>query len=158
MPKFAHLIAEVPCPGCTADLVHGDRIAFQWGYCENAMHSGGDGYSAYCIGDAIHWRADATGQIPAWTYFSNGAGNIGDPAMRDLLVREWEMSLAKCPTCRTAVEGIAVVIREGVIREVRAYTNGLPAADVSIILPDGSLVPRPGWDDHPMGFLPDEVR
>lgn len=155
MPKFAHLIAEVPCPGCVADLAVGGRIAFQWGYCEIPMHCGVEGASdAYMIGERIHWRADANGHRPAWTYFASGGGNIGDPAFRDVLVGEWEIGINNCQTCQLTFAGVAVVIREGVIREVRAYTNGLPDAHVSIILPDGSLVPQPDWDDHPMRLLP----
>jgi hypothetical protein len=155
VPKFAHLIAEVPCPGCAADLAVGGRIAFQWGYCEIPMHSSADSaVDAYLVGESIHWRAVRDGLVPAWAYFADGSGNIGDPAFRDVLVREWEIGLTQCRACHVPFEGIGVEIRGGVIREVRAFTNGLPNAEVSLILPDGSLVPQPDWDDHPMRVLP----
>jgi hypothetical protein len=90
--------------------------------------------------------------VPPWVYFPGGNGNIGDPAFTDVLVRESEYDIRECPSCGAEFAGIAVLIRGGVIKEVQAYTEGLPAADVSVYC-EGQLRPCPEWDDHSMRMV-----
>ena len=145
MPVFAHLAAVVPCPACGSDLAVGGRVAFQWGYCVNPLHGGGTDYR---VGDVVRWRPGPGGLVPAWTYFPGGGGNVGDPQFTDVLVRESEFDTQCCARCGQRVAGIGVRVRGGVIAGVRAYTDGLPASEVSVIDSGGAVVPRPEWDDR----------
>lgn len=45
---------------------------------------------------------------------------------------------------------MGLVIRRGIIQEVRAYDAGLPECNVSLIGKQGEIVPKPAWDDHAM--------
>ena len=153
MPIFAHLEAPVPCPTCGEDLAIGGRIAFQWGYCHIPFSGTGP---AYRLGEAIGWARGRGEQPPRWTYFRDGTGNIGDPSISDVLVRESEVLIRECPRCKHPLAGIAVTIRAGVICEVRAYLDGLPESDVSVITTDGGFIPRPDWDDAPMQIETEE--
>ena len=85
MPKHAHLQEELRCPDCHSAVI--DLAWFQWGYCAN--HGVVDEY-LYRIGDAIRWATAGDGSTPAWTYFEidNHGGNLGDPAVTDLVVKE----------------------------------------------------------------------
>lgn len=151
LPKFAHIAAEVVCPRCGRDVTIGGRIAVQWGYCSVPLHGTGP---AYRIGEAVRWRCDRNGAVGAWVYFPDGGGNIGDPAFTDVLVRESEYDIRDCPGCGAEFAGIGVLIRGGVIQKVQVYTEGLPAAEVSVYC-DGQLRPRPDWDDHSMRMVHD---
>jgi hypothetical protein len=148
LPQFAHIAAEVPCLQCGQDVTIGGRVAIQWGYCSIPMYGSGP---AYRVGDVVRWRSDREGEVQPWVYFADGTGNLGDPAFADLFVRESEHDIRHCRSCGSDFLGIGVVIRGGVICEVRAYDGGLPAAEVSIYR-EGELHPRPEWDDHPMRY------
>jgi hypothetical protein len=156
MPKHAHLQEELRCPDCHAAVI--DLAWFQWGYCAN--HGVVDEY-LYRIGDAIRWATADDGSTPAWTYFEidNHGGNLGDPAVTDLVVKEvaelyWthEPDRRRCPGCGQPLEGAAIEIRGGVIRRAWIYRAGELArgAEIHVFAPDGRLVPRPAWNDHPM--------
>lgn len=103
MPKHAHLAEELRCPDCHAAVV--DLAWFQWGYCAN--YSVVDEY-VYRVGDAIRWATADDGSTPAWTYFEidNHGGNLGDPSVTDLVVKEvaelyWvEEPVARAVSCR----------------------------------------------------------
>lgn len=152
MPVFARLAAVIPCPRCLSDLTFNGEIGFQWGYCSTPL--GGIGQT-YSVGDEIVWRVDSQGMAPKWTYFRNGGGNLGDPNIGDLLVRESELDQKTCRKCGFQYDGIGITIRSGVIREARCFIDGLPGCDISVLDLDGLLVPRPEWDDHPMPVVAD---
>ena len=159
MPKHAHLVIDLCCPDCRAVVT--DLCWFQWGYC--ASYSIVPEY-LYRIGDAIRWAAADDGSIPAWTYFDidNHAGNLGDPAVLDLVVQDatelyWreESRRRRCPGCQQPIEGAAIEIRGGVIRRAWIYRRGEldHLVDLHELAPDGRLVPRPEWNDHPMEMV-----
>src|SRR3954464_1226387 len=109
MPKHAHLVIDLCCPDCRAVVT--DLVWFQWGYCAN--YSVVEEY-LYRIGDAIRWATADDGSTPAWTYFEidNHAGNLGDPALQDLVVHDttefyWtdESQRRRCPGCQQPLEG-----------------------------------------------------
>jgi len=87
--------------------------------------------------------------VSPWAYFPDGSANIGDPAFADVLVRESEHDIRECSGCGADFAGIGVLVRGGVIQQVQASTEGLPAADVSVYI-EGQLFPYPEWDDHSM--------
>lgn len=149
MPTFAHIAVAVPCPRCGQDVVIGGRIAIQWGYCSVPLHGIGP---AYRIGESVRWRSHRDGAVPPWVYFPDGGGNIGDPAFTDVVVRESEHDIRECLGCGAEFAGIGVLIQGGVIKEVKAYTEGLPAAEVSVHF-EGQLRPCPEWDDHSMRMV-----
>ena len=153
MHVHAHVAAVVRCPRCFTDVAPRGRIGFQWGYCpstsDRVTH-------AYRVGDPILWRLDDTGRIHAWAYFlSSQTANVGDPNIGDVLVRESEFGIRGCGCCGHAFHGIGVLIRGGVIQHVQIFEHPLPASAISLINADGSLQPRPDWDDRPMIGLAD---
>jgi hypothetical protein len=105
----------------------------------------------YEVGEPLLWRRDRSGRVPAWSYFKHGvAGNIGDPTYADLLLRESEFNIAACDRCGHRFPGIGIIVRGGIIREVRVFQEWLPACDVGVIEGDGQVTTKPEWDDHPM--------
>ncbi len=149
MPKFAHVLAAVPCRGCGADLSVGGRVAFQWGYCSAPMHSNAEA-DAYAVGNELVWGAGPDGRVPAWVYFSDGSGNLGDPWHGDVLVRECEFGEWRCGGCGREAGGVYVLVRGGRVAAVEVREAALPPADVCVVGLDGELSPRPGWEDAPM--------
>ncbi|TKC95794.1 hypothetical protein [Polyangium fumosum] len=129
-----------------------DLIAFQWGYCPSRL-PWEDLF--YRIGDALRWRLDDEGRIRPWVYFKGAlqAGNIGDPLLRDLLVRGLHLNGLDIECAACGASGVAIRIRDGRI-------VGLEAAradcDVAVVGRDGQIHPRPDLDDPPMPIL--EVR
>ena len=89
MPSYAHVRGEQTCPHCGGDFFFegGTVLSFQWGYCPARYIVDGEIYE---VGDALRWRTDKAGIIPPWTYFKglDQAGNIGDPAVANLVARE----------------------------------------------------------------------
>ncbi|MCE9556069.1 MAG: hypothetical protein K8T91_22200 [Planctomycetes bacterium] len=148
MPDFSHVQPRhLPCPQCLSGLIRDNLVGFQWGYCYG---SPGTAYANYQVGDSIQWRADKRGNLPAWSYFRGGGGNIGDPHYENVFVRESEWDVRRCSSCGHSFAGIALRIEKGIIHDVRVYADGLPDAEISIIEDDGSLRPMPEWDDYPM--------
>lgn len=149
MPDYARLETDVRCPRCDAPI-H-DEIWFQWGYCPGY---GSRPEGMYRLGDAIRWRARADGTVPAWTSFEAGGSNIGDPAVRDLVVRDraQEWLSQPCPSCQASLAGPAIEIRDGVILRAWLSQPGEFSTDADIYLleEDGKRRPMPEWDDHPM--------
>ena len=143
MPKFAHIAERVPCPKCGEDLAWNDRVGFQWGHC--AYPWSDSSRPSYCIGDALSWRADVGGRVPAWRYFDDGTANVGDPREGDVLVRESEYDIRQCGRCGWAFGGIGVVIRAGLIEAVAAYPEWPSGAGVFVIGASGELIPRPDF-------------
>lgn len=147
MPSYAHLVATPVCPKCGAriDVPH-DLIAFQWGYCPSRQPWDELFYS---IGDEIRWRLDDDGRIRPWVYFkgSQQAGNIGDPNVRDLIVRGYDGSGndVRCGSC--SLEGIALRIENGHIVSLQEAVIG---CDIALVEDKHQITPRPDWDDAPM--------
>jgi len=147
MPSFATVEADIRCPSCSAPLP-GHLVGFQWGYCSVSL---GTACTIYRVGEPVLWRLDRSGSVPAWCYFPDGSGgNIGDPAYADLLIRESELFGQRCSGCGHGFVDVGVVIRGGVIHEVRAFTEEVAACEVSLIGREGEVTPKPEWDNHPM--------
>lgn len=146
MPLIAYLATDVRCSSCGETIT--DLLAFQWGYC--------CGYrprkeASYELGDRLRWRGCSDGSVPAWAFFGDNEGNVGDPSYTDIIVREyWSEDFTH--SCGTAIGGMAIEIRRGEIVRAWAYPPG--EIDNSSLIyryePDGSPSPMPGWDDHPM--------
>jgi hypothetical protein len=117
VPKFVYLDLMVPCPTCGRDVTCDGPVGFQWGYCDAP---GGSMDARYRIGDAIVWRADADGRVPAWRYFHDGSGNIGDPRCLDLDVRENEHGISACRHCGQPFGAIEMHIRRGTHSSTRS--------------------------------------
>jgi hypothetical protein len=149
MPLFAHLTVDIRCPQC-GSLVR-DLVEFQWAYCRGyALRT----ETSYVIGDEVRWRTCADGSIPAWSFFAEGAGNVGDPGFKDLVVREYW--LADTPhDCGLVLGGIAVEVRDGVITKAWAYQSGDfdNSSYFYVLNRDGSTTPMPDWDDHAMDWV-----
>jgi hypothetical protein len=148
MPKFAHVAERVPCPMCRVDLACNNRVGFQWGYCPYPYSD--SEREGYRVGDPLLWRADTCGRVLAWRYFHDGTANIGDPRDADVVVREGEFEISRCPGCGWAFGGIGVVIRDGRIEAVQVFPKWPPGVDIFVVGPAGELVPRPDWYDRPM--------
>ena len=147
MPPFATVEADIRCPSCCAPLP-GHLVGFQWGYCSVPL---GTAYAMYRVGEPVLWRLDRSGSVPAWCYFLGGTGgNLGDPAYADLLIRESELFGQRCPNCGHGFVDVGVVIRGGVIHEVRAFMEEVAASEVSLIEREREVTPKPEWDNHPM--------
>ena len=161
MAKHAHLAAELQRPSC--DALISDLVWFQWGYCRayGPWHE-----YIYHVGDRLRWQPCADGRILAWAYFWDGrheiGGNIGDPAVRHLIVKGgpefyWEgpdqrwQDICGCP-----IQGAAIEIKDGIIARAWLYLpDELPGeANVYVVRDDGSLQPMPEWNDHPMEVVP----
>jgi len=125
MPVYAHVEATVKCPTCgSTDWFSGmeDLVGFQWGFCPGRLPQK---EYIYHIGDPIYWRPCSTGVIPAWTFFKvdgyQDGGNVGDPTVRDLIVRQSfgaDYFVMPCPTCGERLSGAAVEIRGGTIQAI----------------------------------------
>jgi hypothetical protein len=92
-------------------------IEFQWGYCPTRFP---ESEHIYDIGEEIYWRACPDGSVPAWVYFKDGPrespGNIGEPTVRDVIVRdasEGYSFVTSCTGCGQPFAGAAVEIRDG---------------------------------------------
>lgn len=84
--KVRFLETALLCPQCNTQIT--DLLWFHWGYCASAGPIPADYYH---IGDCIRWRVCHDGGTPAWTYFADQPlkpANIGDPAVRNILVQE----------------------------------------------------------------------
>jgi hypothetical protein len=159
MPSYAYLKTELQCPHCTKVLA--DMEAFQWGY-----SPGQDLWPehVYRLGDAIQWRACASGVVLSWVSFRlagpPSAGNIGDPAIRSLDIRiakayyqDRPVGLIACDACGQKLAGATIEVRAGVLAHARVLTleeGASSEADYSIVGDDNSRIPSPLWDDHPM--------
>lgn len=148
MPSYAHLIGPVPCPYCGASLPGRsyDLVAFQWGYCPSRQPWD---ELFYDLGAPVRWRLDDEGRIPPWSYFQGPlqGGNLGDPAVRDLLVRTLDPggSDLRCGRCHGS--DIALRIEGG---RFVGLDRIPPGCDIALVHGDGRVEPRPEWNDHPM--------
>jgi hypothetical protein len=161
MAIFAHLMTDLRCPSC--NTVVSDVVWFQWGFCR--------GYdmwpeSLYHLGDTIRWQHCDNGSILSWVLFYDGerqwGGNVGDPAIKNLMVRDWYQfywedpaQRRRCETCQGVLEGAMVEIRDGVVKRAWIYQPGEFDNETQeyIIQADGTLKPMPEWKDHPMGLV-----
>lgn len=57
-----------------------------------------------------------------------------------------------CPVCQGVLPGAMIEIRNNIIKRAWIYTPGEfdPWTDHYIIAPDGTLIPKKEWNDHPM--------
>ncbi len=156
MPKHAHLEVDLECPDCGARVL--DLVWFGWGYCAN--YGVVDEY-VYRVGDSIRWATADDGSIPPWVYFhfDNHGGNLGDPAITDLIVQEacelrWNdrSRQHRCPKCQRAIEGAAIEIRGGKIVRAWIFERGEldPEIDIHTFDEHGEIVPRRDLSNHPM--------
>jgi hypothetical protein len=150
VPSYAHLVGKAACPACGSSLdLPYDLLAFQWGYCPSRQPWDELFYS---LGDHILWRVDDASQIRAWSYFEGAlqGGNLGDPILRDLVVRGFQLDGddVRCPRCLS--DGVAIRIEGGRIVAVQAAVRG---CDIAVLADDGRITPRPDWDDQPMDRL-----
>ncbi|MEA2827539.1 MAG: hypothetical protein QOG43_1978 [Actinomycetota bacterium] len=123
----------------------------QWGYCR--------GYkvraeASYRVGDAVRWRVCADGNIHAWSFFDTGEGNIGDPAFRDLILRDYWRE-ASPHSCGQEFGGVAVQIRHGLVTRAWAYLPGELDNSSRFYIVDAHEVPTPmpEWDDVLMNWV-----
>jgi hypothetical protein len=153
MASYAFVSAELKCPNCGIALT--DIVWFQWGYCPGRLPRAD---YLYPVGDKLYWRPCADGSIRAWVFFDDGGGNIGDPSIRDLIVRDSGQTflMRPCTSCGEVLGDAAVEIRGGAI--TRAWLAGsdefsdpLGKVDVYTISDDVTRVPRRDFKDHPMG-------
>jgi hypothetical protein len=149
VPLLAYLTAQIRCPNCTRKVL--EYVTFQWGYCR--------GYRAvpeasYCVGDEVRWRACSDGSVPAWSFFGAGDGHVGDPAFKDLTVRDYWLE-DTTHSCGQDLGGAAVEVRNGVITRAWAYRPG--DLDNSSYFyarnSDGTLTPMHAWDNHAMAWV-----
>ncbi len=154
MPRYSYVQAPLHCPECNTYVA--DILCILWGYSTSSIFSSKD---AYQIGDAIRWRACRDGSVPAWSYFTTEPGqpphgNIGDPSVRDLVVRDWwyRSGSYRCPEGHR-IGGGAVEIRDGVVTRVWLHPPGEfedDETDIYLIADDGQLLPMGDWWDHSM--------
>jgi hypothetical protein len=114
--------------------------------------------STYEVGDPLNWRSCADGSTSRWVYFEDdGGANIGDPAIRDLTVRDWGQTFLedKCPNCGQELGGAAVEIKDGVIKRAWLALRHEFDLEVYVYTPDeaGTLRPRRDLDNHAMMTL-----
>lgn len=154
MPNYAYLSANLKCPNCGTLIT--DLVWFQWGYCP--------GYSlrkeyVYRIGDSIIWKNCENESVPGWVYFENGGANIGDPSVKNILVKDSAQTWLKefCLSCKHPLGGAIIEIINGVIDNAWIYMKGEfdEDADIYIRKENNILEPKPEWDDHPMSTLKD---
>ena len=157
MPNYAYLNTKLKCPKC--GVIVTDFAAFQWGLCPG--YGPRAGY-VYHIGDEINWRCSQSGVSPSWTYFGNGEGNIGNPAVKDLFVQEefqfyWDESHPpnRCSSCECEFEGAIIEIRKGCLVDAWIYQKGDFDHNVSyfVVVENGELLSRPEWNDHQMPII-----
>lgn len=137
-------------------------VWFQWGYCPGLLPRPG---SVYRLGDLVYWRPCDDGSIRAWVYFDRGGGNIGDPAIRDLIVRDagQVFLMRPCLSCGAPLGGGALEVTDGVISRVwlarlDEFDEPAERVDVYTITEDGERVPRPDYTLHPMQPATDCVK
>ena len=150
MPRYEFLKHDLVCE--CGSIVSG-TVFFQWGYCSRRAYYNDPTYQ---IGDLIRWRKARDGSIPAWTYFPDVSGNIGDSSCENLVVtfpaEGWDYGY-RCTECRRAIAGSAVRIEAGRIVGAWLFYPGdlLDQENVDVFLSEGgTLIPRPEWYDHPM--------
>jgi hypothetical protein len=155
MSSYAHLSAELRCPLCHSFLT--DLVWFKWGHC---LGFGPKPGFVYHVGDSIRWRQCKDGSVPSWAYFGNSEGNLGDPSIHDLLVRDTGPLFAiepVCEHCKRPLGGAVVEVRNDKIKRAWIYLPGEFSEDVTIytIECDGGIKSRPEWEDKPMRLIDD---
>lgn len=165
MPKYAYLQTDAQCPWCGVVLT--DMIWFQWGF---APGYGPQWEYVYKIGQPIYWKSCRDGTTPAWTYFFqkdqygvNDVANLGDPAFRNLVVRDLAQHylMESCQHCQQPLGGAALEISGGVI--IRAWISKMgefEGDETDIYLVEGSGTQRQlkamsEWNDHSMDVRSD---
>jgi hypothetical protein len=129
-------------------------VWFQWGYCPGLLPRPD---RVYRVGDALYWRPCDDGSIRAWAFFDGGGLNVGDPDLRDVVARDrGQWFLAKpCSSCGGALGGGVVEISDGVISRVwlarpDEFDEPIDDVDIYTVSKEGTRVPRPDLQDHPM--------
>lgn len=149
MPHYSYLRADLHCPNC--NILITDLLWFQWGY--------SPGYAVreefvYQVGDPIKWKKCQSGEIPAWTYFGEGGGNLGDPSIKNLIVRDSAQYFLQqpCSNCQYRLGGAALEIVDGkIVKAWLLVPNELDEnVDAFVRERNGALKPMHSWNDHPM--------
>jgi hypothetical protein len=91
----------------------------------------------------------------------NGGGNLGDPAIKNIAVRDtsdwnsYRVNTKSCQSCGELLGNAAVRIEDGVITKAWLYAPSEfnDEWDHYLIEQDGTLEPIVGWEDHPMGVI-----
>jgi hypothetical protein len=158
MPNYAHLAVDLKCPQC--NTLFYDLFWFQWGYCPARIPID---THFYHIGDAIRWRVCTDGSAPAWTYFNDEvppSANIGDPSIQNVLIQDSELSWnstqpTRCSVCNWLLGGAMLEVRGGIIKRAWLYPPDEFGQFVNtyLIAENGSLIPKPDWNDHAMHSL-----
>lgn len=162
MPHYAYLVTDLHCPSC--DVVVADRVWFQWGYSPGYLPREGH---LYHLNDAIRWQWCEDGGLFSWAYFKDPVqslegADIGDPAIRDLIVRDtaqfyWRdpAERRQCEKCQQILEGAAIEIRDNIIRRSWIYQPGEfdNEVDIYVLRANGQDMPMPEWNDHAMASV-----
>ncbi len=144
MVDVAIVIAAVQCSACGTQITDVNQV--QWGVCPRG--------EPYHPGDEVEWLClPAGGVVPSFRLL-RGQWNCGDPAVRDVLLKDptYLGGPLQCPKCPARYEGVVVEVGGGRFRSARLYVAGEFADDVDVFekLPDGSLRPRPEWFNLPV--------
>lgn len=149
MTHYAYVKVDLKCPYC--DTIVTDLLWFQWGFCPG--YSPREDY-VYKISDPIHWKTCSDDSIRSWVYFEGGGANIGDPSIKNLIVKDSAQYWLdkQCDKCQQPIAGAALEIKYGIIQKAWLYKPSELGddADIFVVESDGKLKSMPEWNDHSM--------
>lgn len=140
MPDLAAIVGSYSCPYC-GEL---ERLLFvQWGAIPNR----------YTIGDEVRWHSRGGQIAPPYTrHHTEREWNVGDPAVRDVLVRDvhqYPEGNANCSACGAPLGGAVIEVKDGRFASGRLLrTDALPPGEYLIPKPDGTYERRRDWEDR----------
>lgn len=147
MPNFAFIEGIFRCPACRAvpgGSDHWQFAAFTWGFCRGQAFAGS---RPYRIGDPLLWGSLPDGSTPAWTYFSDGGINLGDPTIRRLIAADRNsyksLNGRKCGACGIEFGAVAVEVEDSRIISASIIAADSPfiVADYHVYQADGTWLP-----------------